>query len=68
MGGVGHKGGSVRECCFTLHFIISNDMSRLKFPQSLDTAKDLGRLLSKYKDTHYFTVLEGVAATYILYP
>ena len=46
----------------------SNDMSRLRFPRSLDAAKDLGRLLSKYKDTHYFTVLGGVTATYILYP
>lgn len=42
-----------------------DDVSRLRFPRSLDAAKDLGRLLSKYKDTHYFTVLGAVTITYV---
>ena len=44
------------------------DMSHLRFPRTIDSAKDLGRLLSKYKDTHYFTVLGSVVTSYILYP
>ena len=43
-------------------------MSHLQFPRSIDSAKELGRLLSKYKDTHYFTVLGSVVTTYVLYP
>ena len=43
-------------------------MSHLRFPRSIDSAKELGRLLSKYKDTHYFTVLGSVITTYVLYP
>lgn len=43
-------------------------MSHLRFPRSIESAKELGRLLSKYKDTHYFTVLGSVVTTYILYP
>ena len=43
-------------------------MSRLRLPRTIDDAKDLGRLFSKYKDTHYYTVLGAIVATYILYP
>ena len=50
------------------HVLCSEDLAHLRFPRSLDAAKDLGQLLSKYKDTHYFTVLGGMATTYILYP
>lgn len=46
----------------------SDDVSRLRFPRDIESAKDLGRLLSKYKDTHYYTVLTAVCFTYILYP
>jgi hypothetical protein len=44
------------------------DSSRLKWPRDLDSVKDLARLLSKYKNTHYFTVLSAVFIIYILYP
>ena len=44
------------------------DFSRLKLPRTIEDAKDVGRLLSKYKDTHYFTVLAAVVSTYVLYP
>lgn len=46
----------------------SDDVSRLKLPRDIDDAKDLGRLLSKYKNTHYHTVLAAMFATYVLYP
>ena len=38
------------------------------FPTNLETAKDVGRVLSRYKDSHYYTVLAGVVVVYILYP
>ena len=43
-------------------------MARLRLPQSIDDAKDLGILLSKYKETNYFAVVGAVVVTYILYP
>jgi len=46
----------------------SEDVSTLRLPRTINDAKELGRLLSKYKNTHYFTVLGTVFATYILYP
>lgn len=42
-----------------------DDVSRLKLPRNIEDAKELGQLLSKYKNTHYFTVLGGVTATYV---
>lgn len=42
-----------------------DDVSRLKLPRDIDDAKDLGRLLSKYKNTHYHTVLAAMFATYV---
>jgi len=44
------------------------DTQRLKLPREINDAKDLGRLLSKYKDSHYYTVLSSFFLTYILYP
>lgn len=44
------------------------DSLRLRLPRTIDDAKDLGRLLSKYKDSYYFTVLSSFLLTYILYP
>jgi len=34
----------------------------------MDDAKDLGKVLSKYKDTFYVQVLVAYFATYVLYP
>ncbi|CAI8056105.1 Transmembrane protein 41 homolog [Geodia barretti] len=42
------------------------DSLRLKWPRDLDSVKELARLLSKYKNTHYFTVLSAVFIIYIL--
>jgi len=49
-------------------FGFREDIEQLRFPNSLDAAKELGRLLSKYKDTHFGTVLTAFVTTYILYP
>ena len=44
------------------------DVARLRLPQSIEDAKDLGTLLSKYKETHYSAVVGAVVVTYVLYP
>ena len=51
-----------------IFFVCREDLARFRYPTDLDTAKDLGRVLSKYKDTHYNTVLIAVVVTYVLYP
>lgn len=38
-----------------------------KYPRSIDDAKRLGKVLSRYKERHFYTVLAGVAAVYIVY-
>ncbi len=38
------------------------------FPMDIEGAKDVGRVLSRYKETHYYTVLLGMVIVYILYP
>ncbi|KAI6180657.1 Transmembrane protein 41-like protein [Aphelenchoides besseyi] len=37
-----------------------------KLPRSLDDAKQLGGVLSHYKNQHFYTVLSGVAAIYVV--
>ncbi|XP_065911061.1 transmembrane protein 41B-like [Dysidea avara] len=41
------------------------DTRQLRLPREINDAKDLGRLLSKYKDSHYYTVLSSYFLTYI---
>lgn len=41
------------------------DKERFHFPTDIEGAKDLGRVLSKYKNSHYYTVLGGIIVTYI---
>lgn len=57
--------------------MIHTDFSRLfyrdekqymKLPFHIEDAKNLGRLLERYKDLYYFQVLAGLFVTYILYP
>uniref|UniRef100_A0AC35GNA0 Uncharacterized protein n=1 Tax=Panagrolaimus sp. PS1159 TaxID=55785 RepID=A0AC35GNA0_9BILA len=44
----------------------ADEKQHFKYPRNLDDAKVLGRVLSKYKDEHYYTVLIGVGAIYIV--
>ncbi|KAI6183618.1 hypothetical protein M3Y97_00507800 [Aphelenchoides bicaudatus] len=37
-----------------------------KYPRSIEDAKRLGNVLSRYKDQHFYTVLAGVASVYIV--
>jgi uncharacterized membrane protein YdjX (TVP38/TMEM64 family) len=41
------------------------DRGRIKLPRNIDDAKELGRFLSKYKDSYYYTVLSAFFLTYI---
>lgn len=40
----------------------------MKLPFHIEDAKNLGKLLERYKDLYYYQVLTGVFVTYILYP
>jgi len=40
----------------------------MKLPINIEDAKNLGKLLGRYKDLYYFQVLAGLFITYILYP
>ncbi|XP_037802615.1 uncharacterized protein LOC119597158 [Penaeus monodon] len=40
----------------------------IKLPTDIEDAKNLGRVLSHYKNRYYLEVLAGVFVTYILYP
>lgn len=40
----------------------------MKLPFHIEDAKNLGKLLERYKDLYYFQVLAGLFITYILYP
>ncbi|KAI1707680.1 SNARE associated golgi protein domain-containing protein [Ditylenchus destructor] len=42
------------------------EKQHFKYPRSLDDAKRLGKVLSRYKDQHFYTVLCGVVAVYIV--
>ncbi|KAE9553444.1 hypothetical protein FO519_003357 [Halicephalobus sp. NKZ332] len=43
-----------------------SERPHLKFPRNLEDAKALGKVLSKYKDQHFYTVFSGIAAVYIV--
>ena len=49
-------------------FFFSADREKFKLPKTLDEAKDLGRVLSNYKDDFFLHVVLGFMITYILYP
>lgn len=40
----------------------------MKLPFHIEDAKNLGKLLERYKELYYFQVLAGLFITYILYP
>lgn len=46
----------------------SSEIKHMKLPKNMEEAKNLGKLLSRYKDKYYYVVLGGYFASYILYP
>ncbi|XP_053976492.1 transmembrane protein 41B [Hylaeus anthracinus] len=45
--------------------LAENERQHLKLPLHIEDAKNLGKLLSRYKDLYYFQVLAGLFLTYI---
>jgi hypothetical protein len=40
----------------------------MKIPWDIEDAKQLGRVLDRYKDRYFFEVMLTLVVTYILYP
>ena len=49
-------------------FMCRDEKQHIKLPRDIDDAKNLGKVLYRYKDKYYFEVLTGVFVSYILYP
>ena len=49
-------------------FHFRSEKQHITLPKNIEDAKNLGRVLSRYKDMYYFQVLGGYFITYILYP
>ena len=49
---------------FPIHYLRS-ELIHVKFPKNIDDAKNLGLVLSRYKDKYYLQVLGGVCVTYL---
>ncbi|XP_076652744.1 transmembrane protein stas [Halictus rubicundus] len=45
--------------------LAENEQQHMKLPLHIEDAKNLGKLLGRYKDLYYFQVLAGVFTTYI---
>ncbi|XP_025829458.1 transmembrane protein 41B [Agrilus planipennis] len=48
--------------------VTSEERQHIRLPWNIEQAKNLGIVLSKYKEQHYVPVLTGVFLTYILIP
>lgn len=49
-----------------LYFISRSEKQYLKIPFDLDSAKQLGSVLYRYKDKYYSEVILGIVLVYIL--
>lgn len=49
-------------------YIHRDEYQYMKLPMDIEDAKNLGRVLSHYKDRYFVEVLAGIFVTYILYP
>ena len=45
-----------------------DEVQHIKLPRNIEDAKNLGIVLSRYKDKYFAQVLGGYFTTYILYP
>lgn len=53
---------------FNSVFLYREEMEYIKIPRNIEDAKNLGKVLSRYKEDHYFEVLGAYFSVYILYP
>ncbi len=49
-------------------FFSREEKQYIQLPKNIEAAKNLGKVLQKYKERHYAVVLGGYFITYILYP
>ena len=49
-------------------FYFRAEKQYITLPKNIEDAKNLGKVLSRYKDKYYSLVLGGYFITYILYP
>ena len=52
------------KCCL----FCREEVKKVKIPKNMDDAKELGKVLYKYKDSNYYEVMGAFFITYILYP
>lgn len=50
------------------YLFYSEEKQYVKLPWDIEDARNLGRVLARYKEKYYFEVFSGVCVTYILYP
>ena len=48
--------------------IFRDEMVHVKLPSNIEDAKELGKVLNRYKDRYFTEVLGAVFIVYILYP
>ena len=48
-------------------FVNSQEKQKLKFPSTVEDLRELNSFLSQYRDHHFYAVLAGFCAVYILY-
>ena len=52
-------------CAFSSSICFRSESEHIKFPKDIDDAKQLGLVLSRYKEKYYPEVLGGVFVTYL---
>lgn len=46
--------------------IFRDEWEHFRYPRTIDDAKRLGRILLRYKERHFYTVLSGISAIYLV--
>lgn len=53
---------------FVFSFIFRTEKQFIKIPFDMETAKELGMVLDRYKELYFNEVLVGIVLLYVLYP
>lgn len=54
------------EIDFNIQLLLRSEKEKMKIPFDIDDAKQLGRVLDRYKDLYYFEVMTGICLLYLL--
>lgn len=49
-----------------LNNFLRSEKDKMKIPFEIEDAKQLGRVLDRYKDLYYFEVMTGICLLYLL--